>query len=81
MLAELLWFSSKRKCCLDLLPLIRANSDYSDYPKLIRSYYIDKKTPLTAKERYRLNLVMCVYWTCLQLESLVALPCCYRFLC
>lgn len=41
----------------------------SDYPKLLRSYYIDNKVEHTAKDRYRLNLVMCVYWTCLQLES------------
>jgi hypothetical protein len=26
---------------------------------------------MPAKERYRLELVMCVYWTCLQLESYV----------
>lgn len=50
--------------CRITMVLIKA-----DYPKLVRDYYLDKKGSLTAKERYRLNLVMCVYWTCLQLES------------
>lgn len=42
-----------------------------DYPKLKRDFYIsgeDKKV-LTPKERYRLDLVLFAYWTCVQLES------------
>jgi hypothetical protein len=51
--------------CRIALVLIKA-----DYTKLIRSNN-DKRPFWTPKERYRLNLVMCVYWTALQLESLV----------
>lgn len=40
-----------------------------DYPKLLRSYYLKDGAQITAKDRYRKNSVMCVYWTCLQLES------------
>jgi hypothetical protein len=46
----------------------------SDYPKLKREFYLsgeDKKI-LTPKERYKLDLVLLAYWTCLQLESYVA---------
>ncbi|KAI8938994.1 hypothetical protein NX059_004838 [Plenodomus lindquistii] len=41
----------------------------ADYPKLLRSYYLSSQTQQTAKDRYQKNSVMCVYWTCLQLES------------
>jgi hypothetical protein len=51
--------------CRIALVLIKA-----DYTKLIRSNN-DKRPFWTPKERYRLNLVMCVYWTALQLESSV----------
>ena len=42
-----------------------------DYKKLHRQFYFsgEDKTSLTPKERYRLNLVLCAYWTCVQLES------------
>jgi len=40
-----------------------------DYPKLLRSYYLSNGVHVTAKDRYQKNSVMCVYWTCLQLES------------
>lgn len=41
----------------------------SDYEKLLRDWYIMHRQELPAKEQYRLNQVMLVYWTCLQLES------------
>ncbi|OSS44328.1 hypothetical protein B5807_11072 [Epicoccum nigrum] len=50
--------------CRVVLVLIKA-----DYQKLDRNWCLDNKASLPPKERYRLNLVMCVYWTCLQLES------------
>ncbi|KAF2022647.1 hypothetical protein EK21DRAFT_119535 [Setomelanomma holmii] len=57
------WINS---ACRVVVVLIRA-----DYNKLHRGFYRSgkDKTVLTAKERYRLNLVLCAYWTCLQLES------------
>jgi len=50
--------------CRVVLVLIKA-----DYQKLDRNWCLENKASLPPKERYRLNLVMCVYWTCLQLES------------
>ncbi|KAF1351537.1 hypothetical protein EJ07DRAFT_168937 [Lizonia empirigonia] len=50
--------------CRVALVLIKA-----DYQKLDRNWYLENKASLPPKERHRLNLVMCVYWTCLQLES------------
>lgn len=55
--------------CRITLVLIKA-----DYHKLHRDFHFgpdsdQNKRSLSPKERYRLNLVMCVYWTCLQLES------------
>ncbi|KAF2632999.1 hypothetical protein BU25DRAFT_471143, partial [Macroventuria anomochaeta] len=50
--------------CRVVLVLIKA-----DYQKLNRDWCLENKASLPPKERYRLNLVMCVYWTCLQLES------------
>ena len=40
--------------------------------KIERKIYFDAAHPVpqfTEKENYRLNLVKCVYWTCLQLET------------
>ncbi|KAF2022955.1 C6 zinc finger domain-containing protein, partial [Setomelanomma holmii] len=56
------WINS---ACQVLVVLIKAN-----YDRLHRRFYMstEDKT-LSAKERYRLNLVLCAYWTCLQLES------------
>ncbi|KAH8699411.1 hypothetical protein GQ44DRAFT_632756 [Phaeosphaeriaceae sp. PMI808] len=52
--------------CRITMVLIKA-----DYKKLIREFYFsgDDKRTLTPKERYRLDLVLFVYWTCVQLES------------
>ncbi|KAH7080687.1 hypothetical protein FB567DRAFT_110659 [Paraphoma chrysanthemicola] len=57
------WINS---ACRVVVVLIKA-----DYAKLHRDFYFSKKDKeiLTPKERYRLNLVMCAYWTCVQLES------------
>jgi hypothetical protein len=49
--------------CRIALVLIKA-----DYTKLLR-VNSDRRHTWSSKERYRLNLVMCVYWTALQLES------------
>ncbi|KAF1831715.1 hypothetical protein BDW02DRAFT_571770 [Decorospora gaudefroyi] len=49
--------------CRIILILIKA-----DYSKLRRDNN-DQRRLWTSKERYRLNLVLCVYWTALQLES------------
>jgi hypothetical protein len=49
--------------CRIALVLIRA-----DYNKLLR-VNSDKRHTWSGKERYRLNVVMIVYWTALQLES------------
>ncbi|KAJ6192794.1 hypothetical protein J3E72DRAFT_443075 [Bipolaris maydis] len=49
--------------CRIALVLIKA-----DYTKLLRVNN-EKRQFWSPKERYRLNLVMCVYWTALQLES------------
>lgn len=49
--------------CRIALVLIKA-----DYSKLLRQNS-DRRHTWSGKERYRLNLVMCVYWTALQLES------------
>jgi hypothetical protein len=49
--------------CRIALVLIKA-----DYNKLLR-VNSDKRHTWSGKERYRLNLVMIVYWTALQLES------------
>ncbi|KAF7578808.1 C6 zinc finger domain containing protein [Pyrenophora tritici-repentis] len=49
--------------CRIALVLIKA-----DYTKLLRTNS-DRRHTWSRKERYRLNLVMCVYWTALQLES------------
>ncbi|KAF2819543.1 C6 zinc finger domain-containing protein [Ophiobolus disseminans] len=42
-----------------------------DYNKLHREFHVsgEAKRVLSPKERYRLELVMLVYWTCVQLES------------
>ncbi|PSN58572.1 hypothetical protein BS50DRAFT_580643 [Corynespora cassiicola Philippines] len=43
-----------------------------DIDKIERKIYFDAAHPVpqfTEKENYRLNLVKCVYWTCLQLET------------
>ncbi|KAF1352956.1 hypothetical protein EJ07DRAFT_168669 [Lizonia empirigonia] len=45
--------------CRVALVLIKA-----DYQKLDRKWYLENKASLPPKERHRLNLVMCVYWTC-----------------
>ncbi|KAF3029157.1 hypothetical protein E8E12_000380 [Didymella heteroderae] len=50
--------------CRVVLVLIKA-----DYQKLDRNWCLENKASLPPKERYRLNSIMCVYWTCLQLES------------
>ena len=50
--------------CRVILVLIKA-----DYQKLDRNWFKENSKSLPPKERYRLNMVMCVYWTCLQLES------------
>ncbi|KAF2022445.1 hypothetical protein EK21DRAFT_119783 [Setomelanomma holmii] len=57
------WINS---ACRVVMVLIKA-----DYNKLHRQFYRfgEDKEVLSAKERYRLNLVLCAYWTCLQLES------------
>jgi hypothetical protein len=49
--------------CRIALVLIKA-----DYTKLLR-VNSDRRHTWSNKEKYRLNLVMCVYWTALQLES------------
>ncbi|KAF2785843.1 hypothetical protein K505DRAFT_368750 [Melanomma pulvis-pyrius CBS 109.77] len=44
----------------------------SDMPKIERTPLLDNTLPkpqYSAKENYRLNLVKCVYWTCLTLET------------
>jgi hypothetical protein len=44
----------------------------SDMPKIERKNLFDNTKPrpqYSTKENYRLNLVKCVYWTCLQLET------------
>lgn len=43
----------------------------TDYDKLVRKFYFSREAErvLSAKERYRLDLVLCAYWTCVQLES------------
>ncbi|KAF2625006.1 hypothetical protein BU25DRAFT_373295 [Macroventuria anomochaeta] len=50
--------------CRVVLVLIKA-----DYQKLDRNWCLENRASLPPQERYRLNLVMRVYWTCLQLES------------
>ncbi|RYN17062.1 hypothetical protein AA0119_g11494 [Alternaria tenuissima] len=41
-----------------------------DYHKLSRDFYTSSESKnLSPKERYRLELILLVYWTCLQLES------------
>jgi hypothetical protein len=47
----------------------------SDLDKLRREWYLSGEANkiLTPKERYKLDLVLFVYWTCLQLESWVLL--------
>ncbi|KAF9728474.1 hypothetical protein PMIN04_010457 [Paraphaeosphaeria minitans] len=57
------WINS---ACRVIVVLIKA-----DYMKLHREFYFSgkDKTSLTPKERHRLNLVLCAYWTCVQLES------------
>lgn len=50
--------------CRIVLVLVKA-----DYQKLNRDWCLENRASLPPQERYRLNLVMCVYWTCLQLES------------
>jgi hypothetical protein len=44
-----------------------------DLDKLRREWYLsgEANNVLTPKERYKLDLVLFVYWTCLQLESYV----------
>lgn len=50
--------------CRITLVLIKA-----DMAHLQRDWYMKHREELPAKEQYRLNQVMLVYWTCLQLES------------
>ncbi|KAH8707148.1 hypothetical protein GQ44DRAFT_777442 [Phaeosphaeriaceae sp. PMI808] len=40
-----------------------------DYEKLQREWYLEHRNELPTEERYRLNQIMLIYWTCLQLES------------
>jgi hypothetical protein len=55
------WISN---ACRIALILIKA-----DYNKLLRVNPVQKLAYYSPKERYRLNLALCVYWTALQLES------------
>ncbi|KAL6707813.1 hypothetical protein ACN47E_003713 [Coniothyrium glycines] len=50
--------------CRITLVLVKA-----DYENLQRDWYMKHRLELPAKEQYRLNQIMLVYWTCLQLES------------
>ncbi|KAJ4345059.1 hypothetical protein N0V95_005968 [Ascochyta clinopodiicola] len=50
--------------CRVVLVLIKA-----DCQKLNRDWCLENKASLPPRERCRLNLLICVYWTCLQLES------------
>ena len=58
------WINNACRICLILIK--------SDMPKIERTALLDQSKPpiqYSAKENYRLNLVKCVYWTCLQLET------------
>ncbi|KAF2844439.1 hypothetical protein T440DRAFT_326547 [Plenodomus tracheiphilus IPT5] len=39
------------------------------FPKLLRSQYPNRQAEISAIDQYRLNPLICAYWTCLQLES------------
>ncbi|KAF2195515.1 hypothetical protein K469DRAFT_681823 [Zopfia rhizophila CBS 207.26] len=57
------WISNACRVCLILIK--------ADMVKISRKALFEQQPPpkFPPKEEYRLNLVKCVYWTCLQLES------------
>ncbi|KAF2687795.1 hypothetical protein K458DRAFT_170339 [Lentithecium fluviatile CBS 122367] len=56
------WINNACRVCLVLVK--------ADYPKLSRpTDLMTPREPDPPKEVFRLNLVKCVYWTCLQLET------------
>ncbi|KAF2711565.1 hypothetical protein K504DRAFT_224100 [Pleomassaria siparia CBS 279.74] len=58
------WINNACRICLILIK--------SDMSKIERKTLFDNSKPkpqYSVKENYRLNLVKCVYWTCLQLET------------
>ncbi|KAF2115552.1 hypothetical protein BDV96DRAFT_646544 [Lophiotrema nucula] len=61
------WINNACRVCLILIK--------ADMPKINRSRFFDNSSVprppqnYSPKENYRLNLIKCVYWTCLQLET------------
>jgi hypothetical protein len=49
-------------------------SDYDNIRRKDLDLMNQKRDQEPGKETYRLNLVKCVYWTCLQLETYVLNP-------